>query len=56
MLDAKGGEGSSMIDIGGDISMGSLFITFGFFMCDTLLCNHVYFHALNYIRVIMIFM
>ena len=26
------------------------------FMCDTLQCIHVYFHALNYIRVIVIFM
>ena len=59
MLDAKGGEGSSMLDLGGALyarSRGSLFITFGFLMCDTLLCIHVYFHALNYIRVIVIFM
>ena len=29
---------------------------FWLFMCDTLLCIHVYFHALNYISVIVIFM
>ena len=42
---------------GSDISRGSIMIYYlWFFMCDTLLCIHVYFHALNYIRVIVIFM
>ena len=56
MLDTKGGEGSSMLDLGGELYLGELIIYyFWFFMCDTLLCIHVYFHALNYIRVIVIF-
>ena len=46
MFDAKGGEGSSMIDLGGATYLGELsyyirlYITFGVFMCDTLLCIH----------------
>ena len=58
MFDAKGGEGSNMLDLGGATYLGelslsvSLSITFGVFMCDTLLCiccvftfcasNHIY--------------
>ena len=55
MLDAKGGEGMSMLDLGGAIYLGELMIYyFWLFMCDALLCIHVYFHALNYICVIVI--
>ena len=55
MLDAKGGEGSSMLDLEGEIYLGELMIYYILlFICDTLLCIHVYFHALNYIRVIVI--
>ena len=56
MLDAKGGEGSSMIDIGGAIYLGGAYLLNLAFLWDTLLCIHVYFHALNYICVIVIFM
>ena len=61
MLDAKGGEGLSMLDLGGALHLGGaydLFLMiyfFWLFMGDTL-CIHVYFHALNYIRVIVILM
>ena len=57
MLDAKGGEGSSMLDLGGVLYLGGAYhFLLLLFMCDTLLCIHVYFYALNYIRVIVIFM
>ena len=54
MFDAKGGERSSMIDLGGAIYIGGAYLLHLVFMCDTLLCIHVYFYALNYIRVIVI--
>ena len=49
MFDAKGGEDSSMLALGGATYLGelsyyiSLSITFGIFMCDTLLwIRHVF--------------
>ena len=50
MLDAKGGEGASMLDLGGVCEMVSRFVPFWSFVCDAL-CIHVYFHALYYIHV-----
>ena len=49
MLDAKGGEGASMLDIGGACEMVSIHF-FWSFVCDTS-CIHVYFLALYYIHV-----
>ena len=47
MLDAKGGEGPSMLDLGGACEMDSIIWSF---VCDTS-CIHFYFHALYYIHV-----
>ena len=56
MLDAKGGEGASMLDLGGAFDLGGaceiVSIHFSWsFVCDTFICIHVYFHALYYIHV-----
>ena len=57
MFDARGEEGSSMLDLGGALYVGGAYdLVLLAFMCDTLLCIHVYFHALNYIRVFVILM
>ena len=49
VLDAKGGEGASMLDLGGACEMVSISL-FWSFVCDTSFI-HVYFHALHYIHV-----
>ena len=53
MFDAKGGEGSSMLDLGGATYLGGAYLSYLVFMCDTL-CIHVYYYALNYLSVIVI--
>ena len=51
MLDAKGGERPSMLDLGGASDLGGACDSFLLaFLCDTL-CIHVYLHAVHYILV-----
>ena len=56
VFDAKGGEGLSMIDIGGVIYLGGAYLLHLDFYVWYLICIHVYFYALNYISVIVILM
>ena len=59
MLDAKGGEGLSMLDLGGAVHLGGAYDSFILalyvFMCDTL-CIHVYLYALHYILMVVVVM
>ena len=50
------GRGIEYDRLRGAIYLGELIYYIWLFMCDTLLCIHAYFHALNYIRVIVKFM
>ena len=53
MFNAKGGEGASMLDLGGALDLGGTFDSF--LVCETS-CIHVYFQALSYLHVIVRFM
>ena len=56
MFDAKGGEGSSMLDLGGVIHLGGVYLLYlAFYVLYTIMHSCVYFHASNYIYVIVIF-
>ena len=48
MLDDKGGEGASMLDLGEALDLGGACDLF--LLCETS-CIHVYFHALSYLHV-----